>query len=125
MDSEDLENWANSYIEIQTDPKTANEDHLLFWAVDRFFDLGETDPEACWSAILKILSKRPPDSVTEILAAGPLEDLIAVHGDIFVDRIEAEAKIDSEFRALLGGVWQNTTSDEVWARIQKCRGAPW
>ncbi|HUV96794.1 MAG TPA: hypothetical protein VMV98_04925, partial [Acidobacteriaceae bacterium] len=46
------------------------------------------------------------------------EDLLAKHCEIFIDRVEAEARKDPRFAKLLGGVWQNKMSDAVWKRVQ-------
>jgi hypothetical protein len=53
-----------------------------------------------------------------VLSAGPIEDLLAQHGDAFIDRVEIEARRDPSFAKVLGGVWQNSMSDEVWKRLQ-------
>jgi hypothetical protein len=52
-----------------------------------------------------------------ILSAGPLEDLLVYHGDTVIDRVEAAAKANPTFAFLLGGVWRNAISQEVWDRI--------
>jgi hypothetical protein len=83
-------------------------------------------PEACWAAILAILHRigsESPNRLLAVLAAGPLEDLLAYHGEAFIDRVEAEARRDPRFGLLLGGVWQNKMSEEVWTRVTECRNA--
>jgi hypothetical protein len=80
--------------------------------------------EQAWLAILEVLSRSPSQEVIGILAAGPLEDLVEDWGIEFVDRIEHEARRNSAFRYLLGGVWQSSTL-EVWSRIEKARGNAW
>jgi hypothetical protein len=47
-----------------------------------------------------------------------LEDLLAIHGDKFIDRIEAEAQVDPSSAKLLVGVWKRQMSDEFWGRVQ-------
>ena len=120
----DLETWANSYIDAELDPNLLrDEDHPLFWAVERFMipESPET-AEECWACILRVLEKRPPEKVLGALAAGPLEDLSHHHGPQFIDRIEFEAQHDPDFRRLLGGVWESST-EEVWARVDKAVGS--
>ncbi len=113
---EDIDAWARAYVEVQQEPKRLTSEHPLWWAVRGFMDLilerGETEPDDCWRAILRVLELEPPDKVISILAAGPLEDLIGRHGPQFIDRIETESRRNPKFRHLLGGVW---TSSE-------CRG---
>jgi len=47
-----------------------------------------------------------------------IEDLLSMHGDKFIDRIEAEARTDPSFAKLLGGVWKSQMSDQLWERVQ-------
>jgi hypothetical protein len=80
-------------------------------------------PEFLWSFILEVVKAtegQPQDMAFEMLAAGPLEDLLTLHGRAFIDRVEQEAARNSRFRSLLPGVWQNTTPDDVWARVRAC-----
>ena len=96
-----------------------------FWAFKEMDSLCSSQPELCWELILEILEIPHHESVETALAAGPLEDLIARHGDKFIERIEARASSDAKFRDLLGGVWQNATSRELWARVEAVRGQVW
>ena len=89
------------------------------------FCIGETRGEDQWSFILAVAGKSPPDRVIEILAAGPLEQLIAYAGADFIDRIEVEARRNPDFRDLLGGVWQHGTSHDIWGRVEAARVEPW
>lgn len=119
-DQPDLEAWIAAYIEAQSLEKTINEDHPLWWAVDRFMDVLTSlqAAEAAWCAILAILAKNPSDRVLANLAAGPLEDVIEYWGPNFIDRIEQLAWGDLQFRNLLTGVWE-TSSAEIWNRVQR------
>lgn len=56
--------------------------------------------------------------IQRVLSAGPIEDLLARHGDVFIDRVEHGASGDPNFAKLLGGVWKNSMSDAVWERLQ-------
>lgn len=65
------------------------------------------------------------DRVIAVFAAGPLEDLLAKHGQKYIDRIEELALEDEKFNMLLGGVWRNTMASEVWNRVQTARKQVW
>ena len=93
-----------------------------FWAWDRLADLVQTEPEEAWKVIEAIRQATGSDYILECLAAGPLEDLLAEHGDQFIDRVETLARRDQQFRKLLGGVWRNDISDKVWSRIRAVAG---
>jgi hypothetical protein len=95
-----------------------------FWAVMELDDMATDNPEAAWPLILELLKQPLVENAFGGLAAGPLEDLIEYHGPEFIGRIETEARINPKFRRLLGGVWQSSTPD-VWARIEAARGSKW
>jgi hypothetical protein len=81
------------------------------WAVQEF-------PELAWRAILDALSQPRMEPHLATLAGGPLEDLLSLHGESFIERVEAEARANLKFAWLLGGVWQHTMSEEIWLRVQ-------
>ena len=86
------------------------------------------DPSAGMSVILAILESidaDPSSRLFQVLAAGPLEDLLAHHGAAVVAQVEAEAKSNPRFSLLLGGVWQNQMPDHVWSRVQASRSEVW
>ena len=89
------------------------------------FDAVYDVPEVAWTAILEILDGELTEEQISILAAGPLEDLLAKHGAKFIDRIECEAKSNSRFNHLLGGVWKNEIAQEIWVRVQKVHKEIW
>ncbi|MGL4576272.1 MAG: DUF6869 domain-containing protein [Burkholderiaceae bacterium] len=125
MTDDELEHWADAYIRIQSQENDLSYHHPLWWAVGRsHLPNDETDPEEAWRFILRVLSKNPNDRVYGILAAGSLEDLINYFGPQFIDRIEKEAAASASFRELLGGVWESSTP-EIWKRIEAARGEPW
>lgn len=90
-----------------------------FWAYSELDRMVDEEPEAAWPVILEILRRNQSTAILEVLSAGPVEDLLARHGEAFVERVEQEARTDANFATMLGGVWQRTMSDEVYARIQR------
>jgi hypothetical protein len=82
-------------------------------------------PDAAWAAIVELSRRSLADQQIAVLAAGPLEDLLAYHGPAFIDRVEQEARRYRAFRHLLGGVWPSSISDAVWRRIEAIRGPAW
>ncbi|OWQ91865.1 hypothetical protein CDN99_05695 [Roseateles aquatilis] len=111
--------WISAYIKAQSSPQPVIADHPCWWAIERFMDLDQLDSaEDAWSAILGVLERRPAARVLQLLAAGPLEDLIHYWGPHFIERIEETARENAQFRALLNGVWQSSTSD-IWSRVRR------
>ena len=126
LTQEKIKQWATAYIEAQQRSSTIEADNPLWWAIERFMNVYEQqEAEDAWAAILEILARKPSTQVIGMLAAGPLEDLIAEWGTLFIERIELEARQNPEFRHILGGVWQNGSTAEIWERIEKSRGKPW
>jgi hypothetical protein len=82
-------------------------------------------PEAAWAAIVELSQQPLTDQQVAVLAAGPLEDLLHYHGAAFIDRVEKEARVYWAFRHLLGGVWRSSIPEQVWARVERIRGAAW
>ena len=89
------------------------------------YDACTENPQLAWRAILDIAQRSLTEDEEALLAAGPLEDLLSWHGPEFIDRVEREAKINSQFNHLLGGVWRNEMPEEIWQRIQKMRNEVW
>ena len=97
------------------------------------YDLGylvEDEPEKAWEAIKYIVTRYPEADLIDreesearrvvgLLAAGPLEDFLSLYGPDFIERAEAEASRDRRMAWALGGVWQFTMTDDVWARVQR------
>jgi hypothetical protein len=80
------------------------------------------DAEAVWQAVLQIMQHKLSEEQISLLAAGPVEDLLALYGGQFIDRIEAEAKRNTAFAHVLGGVWQRQMPLEIWQRVESARG---
>jgi hypothetical protein len=128
MKNEDIEALASAYIDHYSEQHVWDKDLVLTkrdtsateWGSDKMMDLALENPEELWDIILEILKRDPPTEVIEVLAAGPLEDYIAKLGEKVIDRVEAQAAADPKFKNLLGGVWRNSMSDDVWRRVQAC-----
>ncbi|RZJ14568.1 MAG: hypothetical protein EON50_05295 [Acidovorax sp.] len=113
--SEIAEEWLNAWRQSNT-PATGPGvgDSILDWELPRDF------PELAWTCILLILEQigRPDeDRRFAVLAAGPLEDLMDLHGEAFIDRAVKEAQRDPRFALLLGGVWRSEIAEPVWERM--------
>lgn len=113
-----IEELAEAWIALEGAEEGSKEHDELFWAFDRVCDLTHGSPEQAWQFILVVLARASDNRIMEVLAAGPLEDLIVYHGDAVIARVEEEAKRNRIFARLLGGVWKNRMSDSVWARVQ-------
>lgn len=91
------------------------------WAWEEFERLVNELPCKAWRAVLAVTERTDDVFTLGMLAAGPLEDLLELHGPAVVERIEREAQTNAKFRRVLQGVWRSSTPD-VWARIEVARG---
>lgn len=89
------------------------------------YDASTEEPEIAWQAILEILKRELTDDQRALLAAGLMEDLLVWHGAAFIERVEDEAKANSRFNYLLGGMWRREMPREIWERIEKARKQVW
>lgn len=89
------------------------------------FDVCTEQPEVAWSATLRLLTRDLKEEELALLAAGPLETLLAYHGEAFIERVEREAQDNPRFNHLLGGVWRHDMPEEIWKRVQKARKEVW
>src|ERR1700727_2814247 len=113
----ELDAQANAWITHRIAPAGSPEYNASAWATDTYDFLYE-DPETLWLLILAVHRKDQSPRVQELLSAGMVEDLLSMHGDKFIDRIETEARTDPSFAKLLGGVWKRQMSDQLWERVQ-------
>lgn len=94
------------------------------------YDLVEDNASLAWDA-MKVVVRRYPESdyfsineteaqnVVGHLAAGPLENLLSTRASAFIEDVEKEASRDRRMAWALGGVWQSTTPDDLWSRVQQ------
>jgi hypothetical protein len=99
---------------------TAGGDCFGIW-----FDAYTKEPEIAWEAILEVLNSEMSDKRRAALAAGPMEELLVLHGPAFIDRVEEEAKRNPRLNYLLGGVWRQEMPEEIWSRVEKVRKETW
>jgi len=91
----------------------------VFWAWEAASDLTKDHPDLALQFVLKVFEKGMSEKMLSMLAAGPLEDLLERNGAVVIDRIETMARQDPKFRDLLGGVWQNAMSNDLWQRVER------
>jgi hypothetical protein len=106
--------WAAWVSDPNRDESKSSE--LIGW---NEFDWAVQDyPELAWQAILEAMNQPRMGPHLSTLAAGPLEDLLSLHGELFIDRVEAEARANPRFAWLLGGMYQYKMSEYVWGRVR-------
>ncbi len=93
----------------------------FFWVIEYLGDVARHEPQACWDAISFIWARTDENDMARLasLAAGPLEDLLASHGEVILPWIEQMCLTKPRFKILLRGVWQNAIAANVWDRINQ------
>ena len=97
------------------------------WTDEHLIDLSISDggDAELWQFVLNAYQREMSDGVLAVLAAGPLEDVLAKNGEAYIDQVEELARKDPKFKKILGGVWQNAMSEALWARVCAVRGESW
>ena len=73
--------------------------------------------ESQWKFIMAAFENAPDDQLGHI-AAGPVEHLMWMHGDAYIERIEQFASSNPRFAQMIDGCWQHKMSDDVWRRVE-------
>jgi uncharacterized protein DUF6869 len=121
----DDSNIAAAWIKYQRLPNGSAEQSQLFWAYEQLDAMCRSEPAAAWIVIQEIIARDQSDEVLANVGAGPFEDLMVNHGTLLIDKVESCARMSSDFRRMLGVVWQNAISDEVWARLKAIAPPSW
>ena len=118
MEKQQLDKLIKAWITVSQSEDGSPEYQSNFWSSECLFKLVDENPEEAWIVIDAIRHATDDNKVLGHLAASHLEDLLATHGEKFIDRFEELAKKDEDFRRLLGGAWQNQMPDELWKRVK-------
>lgn len=100
-----------------------DDDHPDAWTWYAFDDLARRSPDMTLDLVLASLRACRTPAEVALLAAGPLEDVIARNGPAVIDRIECLAQTIPRFRFALWAVRQRERdTDETVRRIRTARG---
>ena len=88
------------------------------WAFQDMLDLTVDHPSVAISVILEICARERSRRVVFFLSAGPLEELLAAHGEEFIKQLETAAEKNPQLRKVLGGIWKDVMPDTVWNRVK-------
>lgn len=117
----DFDKLAGAYIDELTARKRNGMRPLDSWAWECVNELEFADPKSTLFFILAALDRltAETEACASILAAGPLETILANFGTEIIDAVETVARKSAKFRFLLSGVWGRSRMDPpVWGRIR-------
>lgn len=92
------------------------------WAVDKVIDLADQAPDELWQLILRILELDSSEKIINAVGAGPLEDLMAKHGESFIVKVEEQASKSEVFKQTMRSVWLDSDDTRVYARFFEIAG---
>jgi hypothetical protein len=111
-DERELETLADAYLRLHA--KKSKDDE---WAFDALWNMVRDEPQKALQVTFLLLKKAgDDDAVLAYVAAGPLEDLLKLHGTSVIDRIERESKKNSRIQLALSGVWGISPGHPVFER---------
>lgn len=122
-----MEGLAVAALVVARTPTDSPESDENFWAFECIDTLVEKAPETALDFLLFALPRFTQDSDVAWLGAGPMENIIGLHGKRLIDRVELEARRDGRFRLLLSSIWgESSTDPEIWKRVQAAvQQGPW
>lgn len=122
----ELHDIVNAWIAGENAAEGSPEREANWWAIEQVMEWSlDREGEQLWQFITAVYKRDLSDKAVAVLAAGPLEDLLAKQGPEFIERVEELARKDPKFNHLLGGVWRNTMTEEIWQRVQAARLHVW
>lgn len=111
-----------AYLRAGEEDAPPPDDHPDAWTSDVFIALTQDHPQLGLAATLAAIAACQTPEDVALVAAGPLEDLIAMHGATLIDAIEERAARDPRFAYALTGVWPpDGIGPLLWARIEAAR----
>jgi hypothetical protein len=110
---------AERWIAFWSAPERSPERSALMPAFNEATKLVAASADGAWQFVFEILRLDPAPAILEALAAGPLEEMLTLHGAAVIERLEAEAATSPAFATLLAGIWQGAMPDDIWERVRR------
>ena len=124
MNSKERQRLVSSWLLLQRVPEAGTPREDLAWVVEKVWDLCDDAPNEAFDFILAVLDRDSSMTTMAVLCAGPLEALLRRHGPRIINRVERRARRDANFMRLLGHVWKDTLSSQIWTRVQSVCDRP-
>jgi hypothetical protein len=122
MDTTRRNGFVQSWLTIQDTLAGSEPYEQNFWAHDELADLCESKPQDAWEVIVALVEAANSEPLLEAIGAGPLQDLMALHGEDYIARVEQEAAGNARFRRAMAGAWLDADDTPVWAMFYEIAG---
>jgi hypothetical protein len=97
----------------------ATKDHSLLWAFIKVNDIALEDAERGLRVTLALVAQAPDAQTLSYVAAGPLEEILEVHGAALIAQIEGIAKLNAKLRTALSRVDSQYMNEDVRIRLRR------
>jgi hypothetical protein len=99
-------------------------DGSLLWAFIEVNEITLRHAERGWNITLALIAAAPNDEALGYVVAGPLEEVLEVHGKLLMDRVEQLAQVDDKFLMALSRVvcFEDSMSRATRDRIDRAVG---
>jgi hypothetical protein len=98
---------ARAWVEVQKN----------WWAFDEVQSALETQPRRAWRLLVRLADLASTTELARDLGCGPLEDFVRAHAPDYIERIEALAAKNANFRRALRAMYFPEGSDAVSRRV--------
>jgi hypothetical protein len=75
------------------------------WILEKVDVATNSNIDEAWEITRAVIEKASSNEALAYVAAGPLENLLQMHGPAVIDRVEREAEKSEKFQLALSGVW--------------------
>ncbi|HKB60391.1 MAG TPA: hypothetical protein VKC56_10155 [Gallionellaceae bacterium] len=122
MDAKRKDEFVQSWMAIQTSLPGTEPYESNFWAHEELADLCEFSPDDAWEVILALVHATRADTLLQAIGAGPLADLMTLHGEQYIALVEGAAEADGRFRMAMTGAWLDGEDTPVWKKYYEIAG---
>ncbi len=113
----DIENIAKNWIEAQCFDVDEVGYKERSWAVDKCIEMAISDPDNLFEIVKAVFEANSSQKILESLGAGPLEDLMVYHGNLYISIIEDYINLNPEFKEVVRKV--RLDSEDVSSDVLK------
>lgn len=112
--------YAEFYLSGDTQHEDCDENQ---WVWDLMYHLCQQAPLIALDCVVSSIRQPLTQFQASCVAAGALEDIIADHGSVVIERVEALSQASARFRYVLSGVWPRGQDPEgdIWKRVLQAR----
>lgn len=109
----------DGYINLYKPSLPKKERDSYFWAWELLDQIVIDFPEEALKIVFEMSEVENIEPVVvSCIAAGPMENLLVLHGDKVIDDTVVLARRNPPFKLLLKCVWKNSMDNNTWERLQ-------